>query len=203
MSKKDRSLTAGTLAEESLSKIQNTSIALASTVQQGRRNTVLMPMDPSFVEEDHESLAKQERVNALNTSPLLKSVVTMLDRQGFDSKREGTIERLALEVNPLFYDRYASVFIIKRGLIPDFLLKRLAIQNDLVAAITRTRATQIGSFGRHQIDRFATGFRIQPLPGILERADKEQKKDIQERITRAVKNSLRAVLPNDCHIKKK
>ena len=191
MSKKiDRSLTSGPPSEQPLSKIENTSIYKLDSLSQARRKTTVFMPDQYNDQDAKFDLEKQEKINNLNVSPLLKNVVTMLDRQGFDNRDQETIERLAFETNPNWYSSYASIFIPKRHLIPDFLLKRLGVQNELVAAITRTRATQIGSFGRHQVDRFATGFRIQPLPGVLEKADKKQKEDIQKRITRAVEKLL-------------
>jgi hypothetical protein len=42
------------------------------------------------------------------------------------------------------------------------MLKRIAIQDDLVAAIVNMRAAQIQSFGRPQPDKYSTGFKIVP-----------------------------------------
>ena len=167
----------------SLKKVQDT---LASKPLPVKASKVKISAD--F--EDELRLKKEEKLGLMNATPLMKSVVSLLDQEGFSRDSTATIERLAFEINPHFYSQYSSVFIPKEHLVPDFVLKRIAVQDELVASIVRVRATQIGSFGRHQIDRFATGFRIQPMPGILEKADEKQKKEIQDRITEAVKKLL-------------
>lgn len=93
-----------------------------------------------------------------------------------------TVERLAFETNPSVNNTYAAIFRNKIKLLPDTFLKRIAIQDSLVAAIVNARAAMIQSFGRPQPDRHSTGFKIEPLDGLFEKMDEAQKADFQKRV---------------------
>jgi hypothetical protein len=112
---------------------------------------------------------------------LVKSLVNVLNGG------PNSIERLAFETDPTQNNTYASVYKTKVKLIPDAVLKRIAIQDDLVAAIVNTRAAQIQAFGRPQPDRHSTGFKIIPDEGVLDKMTAEEKKATEERIDKAQK----------------
>jgi hypothetical protein len=107
----------------------------------------------------------------------------------------GEVERLAFESDPTAANKYHSVYKPKQRLIPDKLLKRIAIQDDLVAAIVQARQNQMSAFGRPRPDRFSTGFVIEARQETNERIEKltdpEQKKvqkdELQRRIARVTK----------------
>jgi len=109
-------------------------------------------------------------------SPLVKSVLNLLNGPG------ETIERLAFETDPSQNNLYQSLYRIKLRLLPDEILKRIAIQDDLVATICTARSNQISSFGRPQPDRFSTGFKIEPEPGYMEKLSPEEKSTLQKKI---------------------
>jgi hypothetical protein len=111
---------------------------------------------------------------------LMKSVLNVLNGGRADS-----IERLAFETNPHVNNTYQSLYRRKLRLLPDELLKRIAIQDDLVAAIVNTRSQMLQAFGRPQPDRFSTGFKIEAEPGFAEKLDAQGKKDLQDQIERA------------------
>jgi hypothetical protein len=115
-----------------------------------------------------------------NTSPLVKSVLNVLN-----GGRDDSIERLAFETDPYLSNTYQSLFKRKLRLLPDELLKRIAIQDDLVASIVNTRSMQLAAFGRPQPDRFSTGFVIEAEPGLTEHLDTDAKKRLQDQISRA------------------
>jgi len=112
-------------------------------------------------------------------SPLVKSVMNLLNGPG------DTIERLAFDTDPALNNTYQALYKTKLRLLPDEVLKRIGIQDDLVAAICNARSNQLSSFGRPQPDRFSTGFKIEPEPGLLEKLDDKAKKDLQDRISKA------------------
>ncbi len=93
-----------------------------------------------------------------------------------------SIERLAFETNPSVNNTYAAIYENKVRLLPDTILKRIAIQDSLVAAIVNARSAMIQSFGRPQPDRHSTGFKIEPLDGLFEKMDEAQKSDFQKRV---------------------
>jgi ribosomal 50S subunit-associated protein YjgA (DUF615 family) len=122
---------------------------------------------------------------------LEKAAVRMLNAQG-------DVERLAFESDPTVANKYHSVYKAKTRLIPDKLLKRIAIQDDLVAAIVQARQNQMAAFGRPRPDRFSTGFVIEQRQETIEAlekiADPEEKKrrkeELQERIARVTKRMM-------------
>jgi hypothetical protein len=80
---------------------------------------------------------------------------------------------------------YQSLYRRKLRLLPDEVLKRIALQDDLVAAIVNTRSQMVSAFGRPQPDRFSTGYRIEAEPGLVEKLNSQQKRELQDQIERA------------------
>jgi hypothetical protein len=146
---------------------------LAKTMPTGSRQHQRMVMALE------DNLQKSETIEI----PLTKSAVTTVQ----DLKRGGQIQRLAFEEDPTAQNFYQSLYKPKHTLLPDSVLKQIAIRDDLVAAILLTRSNQVSAFGRELQDRFATGFRIEPRRGIMEDAEEKQKEELQRRITRASK----------------
>jgi hypothetical protein len=107
---------------------------------------------------------------------LSKSLVNILDGGGKN------IERLAFEIDPAANNQYSGLYMAKLRLTPDSILKRVAIQNDLVAAIHQARGSHVGVFGRRRPDRFSFGFVVEPRPGVMDNATPEQQEDLQNRI---------------------
>jgi hypothetical protein len=108
----------------------------------------------------------------------------------------GEAERLAFEADPVASrSQYSSVYKQKTRLLPDKLLKRIAIQDDLVAAIVQARQNQMSAFGRMRPNRFSTGFVIEPRQEALEALEKiedqeekqRRKEELQKRIARVSK----------------
>lgn len=128
-----------------------------------------------------EVLDKQLQKSDEGTPSLSKSMLNLLN--GGD---KGSVERLAFETDPGNRNSYQSVYRAKIRGIPDVLQKRIMIQDDLVATIVRARETHVSSFGRPRPDRFSTGFAIEPLAGIVDRLDPEQKAELDRRIEAAV-----------------
>ena len=108
-----------------------------------------------------------------------KSIINILNGQG-------TIERLAFEADPSQIYQYAGVYKAKMRLIPDTILKRIAIQDSLVANIVRARQNHIASFGRPRPDRFSLGYLIKPNTGLLDKLDEKGKKELQKEIQDAI-----------------
>ncbi len=121
-----------------------------------------------------------------NQSPLVKSVMELLNG-GPDSQ---SVERLAFETDPGKTNVYHSIYRYKLWLLPNEILKRLSIQDDLVASISIARSNQISAFGRPQPSRFDTGYKIEPVPGILDDLNDDDKKKLQEKIADVEKRLL-------------
>jgi len=131
---------------------------------------------------DPHSVAPQllDKSDSNERPTLAKSILNVLNGGNGE-----TIERLAFETNPGQTNTYAALYRNKLRLLPDSILKRIAIQDSLVAAIVNARAAQLQAFGRPQPDRHSTGFCIDPQPGILDRMNEKEKEDFQKRLERA------------------
>jgi hypothetical protein len=130
-------------------------------------------------------LDKVEKMeNDPSESPLIKSMLGALTGQ------EDHIQRLSFERDPTQNNEYAAIYRQKIRLIPDFLLKRVSIQDDLVAAIINARSAQLSAFGRPQPDRFSLGFKVDIKAEIAERADDKQKQELGKRVDKFEKKLL-------------
>lgn len=127
-----------------------------------------------------KDMANNHKELLSKSNPLVKSVLNVLN-----SGRGDSIERLAFETNPAVNNTYQSLYRRKLRLLPNELLKRISIQDDLVAAIVNTRSQMVSAFGRPQPDRFSTGFKIEAEPGLVEKLNDEEKQQLQDQIARA------------------
>lgn len=126
-----------------------------------------------------EEVAAAATISGRVSNSLQKSMTKLLDGP------DGSIERLAFERDPQRIAEFAGIWRPKLQLIPDNLLKRMAIQDDLVAAVVHTRCNHTSQFGRKQQDRHTKGFKFVIDPTLEEKLSKEQKEKLQERIDRA------------------
>jgi hypothetical protein len=158
------------------------------------------PRAPMNAQEEIEMALASQKV--IKRSPLkelsLVKVEPQIDNNKYETKLEKSImkvfnggtdglERLAFERDPSRCNDYAGVYRPKISLIPDSLLKRMAIQDDLVAAIVRVRSNHIEQFGRKQPSRHEKGFRFKVDEDRVKDLTDEQKKLISKRVRRAEK----------------
>lgn len=138
------------------------------------------PLVKAVFDQSGRNPSPKETPAASGPGNLMKSVLNVLN-----GGREDSIERLAFETNPQTNNTYQALYRRKLRLLPDELLKRIAIQDDLIAAIVNTRSQMVSAFGRPQPDRFSTGFKIEAEPGLVEGLNPEGKKALQDQIERA------------------
>jgi hypothetical protein len=134
-------------------------------------------LDPSINEE---TLEKAERGEDISGSPLIKGIMSAINRQEH-------LKRLAFEEDPNLPHRYGGIFFDKVALIPDRVLKRMAIVDDLVANIVTIRSQQISTFGRPLLDKYSSGFRIESDPVEFKEMSSDDKKDLLDRIKKVTK----------------
>ncbi len=146
-------------------------------VEKKKKSTISMDMTNPFPELSKKEMdAYQKKIE--NENPLVKSVLNLLNGPG------QTIERLAFEQDPDQHNQYLSIYKTKIKLLSDDILKRIAIQDDLVASIVQARGSMMSSFGRPQPDRFSTGYKIEPMPGLIDKMSLDEKKALQKRIAK-------------------
>jgi hypothetical protein len=116
---------------------------------------------------------------------LAKSILNVMNGPG-----KASIERLAFEQDPR-QNQYQGLFKQKLRLLPDSILKRIQIQDDLVATIINTRANQISAFGRPRPDRFTIGYVIEPEDeGLYDRLEDSEANELRKAIARAERRFL-------------
>lgn len=149
----------------------------------GRRNKVLFTLG-----KDSPAIAKKEE-SSLKTGVLVKSEADGL--RGLSKSLYEALDENGPGLNRISFDKnpaevaYQVVYQAKPRGIPEWLLKRLAHQDDLVAAIVRTRAHQLRTFGVPRPGRDQCGFEIVPKEGLVDKLDDAAKKKLDERIHRA------------------
>lgn len=145
---------------------------------------------------DHEVGEELRKQAAEPPETLEKAILKKLN--------SGEVERLAFESDPSASNKFHSLWKVKARLIPDKLLKRIAIQDDLVASIVQARVNHMSAFARPRPDRFSTGFVIEPLQSAIEAIEKiddpkekqARKDELQKRIARAQDLFLTCGKPN-------
>ena len=174
------------------SKIKTFDVKDSSIMESFLSNYAKLEKTESLVKTEPSALQKTEAktriavLNDTNEDPpdannLLKSVLDYVQRN--ENER---VHRLAFEVDPTIQNAYQSVYRQKKRLIPDTILKRVAINDELVAAIVQTRCNQMAPFGRPRPDRFSIGYLIEPEPGILAQLTIEEKETLHKRIKVAI-----------------
>ena len=134
-----------------------------------------------WAETPEETAFLKSQVTVRTGSDLTKSILNVLNSP------DQHAERLAFEADPIQVGAYASIFRPKMRLLPDVVLKRIAIQDSLVSNIVRARQNHLSVFGRPRPDRFSNGFIIRPNTGVLETLSEEEKGGLSKKIANAVK----------------
>src|ERR1017187_5846125 len=135
--------------------------------------------EAAFQEQLAKSMVEIRTGKDKDKPTLTKSILNILGNNN-------EIARLAFETDPTQVNNFAGVYHAKLRLVPDSVLKRIAIQDSLVASVVRARQNHLTSFGRPRPDRYSKGFIIKPNTGTLEKLDAEGKKKFADRIDRAI-----------------
>jgi len=168
------------------SSLEQSSLTRAVLEALGSQRVREKPRDTTF----HIDPMTETNLHKAEESPtLMKSVLNAMNKD--------ELVRLAFETDPSQISQYQSLYKNKARLIPDKLLKRITIQDDLIAAIVQARQAQMSAFGRPRPDRFSTGFiiemrqetneRIETLP---EQEKQQKKEEIQQRIAKITKRLM-------------
>lgn len=135
-------------------------------------------LDPSISEEALKSLGKDPESY---DNPLVKSLVSVLDNRT-------KVQRLSFEQDPQQPSKYSGLYYDKWTLLPDNILKRLAIIDSLVGAILRVRAKQVTPFGKPLENRFGYGYRLEPKKsGEFQKLSTEKREELLAKVNRVSK----------------
>lgn len=168
------------LTDTPLTKAVLEALGAGKSAKKEKTRDITFHIDPNMESE----------IKRLEGAPSLEKSV--LNQLGKDE-----LVRLAFEVDPSQVSAYQSLYKGKIRLIPDKLLKRIAIQDDLVAAIIQARQAQMSAFGRPRPDRFSTGFIIEERQETIEQIEslpEDQKKKAKEEIQRRISDITKRLM---------
>lgn len=127
-------------------------------------------------------LTQQDGDSALGPLESLEKSIT----NSIQAIRRGEeITRIAFEQDPALVNARGLWKRKSQWQVPDHVIKRIAITDDLIASIVAVRSNHLSVFGNELQDRFAMGFRIEPNRGVSEDWSPEKKESIQARIKKA------------------
>lgn len=142
-------------------------------MEKDKKNNVLVAAGP--IPEIVQKISGLERAESNNNiSFVLKSA---------ESKAKKPI-RIAFTEDPNSSDQFAGLYKVKRGLIPDSILKQIRIQNHLIASILRSRGNIMALHGHLKRDRFDIGIVVDIKPEYKNVVKPDQYEKIKERIHR-------------------
>lgn len=152
--------------------------ALQNLVDSQRQKTTALAKKEPFTGiklyyADANNTPSKEELEGSTQQRLSKSILKFLNG---NSDNPNTLSRLAFESDPDEKTLVGGLYEMKLRLLPDDILKRIAIQDDLVACIVNVRSNMLAAFGRPQPDPYSTGYKIIPQPGILDNIKDEEKK---------------------------
>lgn len=144
---------------------------------------------------DSTEMSKQDIQDQFNDS-IIKNTSSVMNEDIMKSvikhaagsvKRGKGAPRLAFAEDPTTNDNYAGIYKVKRGLLPDAIIKNIRVQNFLVAAILRARGNALSMMGHVRSDRFDIGIDVNIKPEFKDHIEPEKMVKIQERIDRFLK----------------
>ena len=100
------------------------------------------------------------------------------------------VPRLAFNENPLQKDTYAGIFKFKSNLLPAAIIKKIRVNNLLIAAIVRTRGNQLSMFGHVRNNRFDIGIEVKIKKQFQDSIEPEDLIKIKERMEAFTKKLL-------------
>ena len=130
-----------------------------------------------MTESPEESLMKADYSNNVSQELLSKIIVSA---SGQANKKAPA---LAFTESPNA-SNIEGLTKIKRGLIPDHILKQIRVQDHLVAAILRSRGNLMSLYGHLRKDRFDIGVEVEIKPEFLKILNPEQHEAVVARIKR-------------------
>ena len=143
----------------------------------------------TFADDESTDIQKKQDENnevilrnaGIKTTDLLRQAV------GSATSNSKKIPRIAFEKSSLHKDTYAGIFSLKKDLLPPQVIKRIRVENLLVAAILRTRGNMMSMCGHPRKDRFDLGIEINIKPEYKDHIKPEEMVKIQERIDHTMK----------------
>jgi hypothetical protein len=147
-----------------------------------KKQTIIFDSLQRLQDENNAHILKNS--NSELNQELMKNMIR--HAAGTIKKGKG-VPRLAFTEDPLVTENYAGIYKLKKGLIPDQIIKQIRNQNFLVAGILRARGNALSMMGHARRNRFDIGIDLDIKPEFKEHIEPEQMVKIQERMDRFLK----------------
>lgn len=150
--------------------------------------------------------SEQQQVHAQSQTPMqsLETLEKSVRNTIVGVQNGNEITKLSFDEDPKQPNIWSGIWKRKNNQIPDTVIKRIAIIDELVAQIVQARSCHVSSFGRELQDRFSTGYKFQPVPGAVDDMNDDEKRSFFEEIRKASKLlgncGHRFGLPKDKHL---
>jgi hypothetical protein len=135
---------------------------------------------PQEIQDIYNEALIQKSAAPLTTADLIRSVTGAIQT----GKRP---PRLAFNENPHQRDTYAGVFKFRSALLPSAVIKKIRVQNLLIAAIVRTRGFQMSMFGHVKNNRFDIGIELKIKKQFKDSVQPEELQQIKDRMDQFTK----------------
>jgi hypothetical protein len=135
---------------------------------------------PQEIQDIYNEISIQKSAAPMITSDLIKNAMGSI-------KKGKIVPRLAFEENPIRQSNYAGVYKYKSFLLPSSVIKKIRVQNLLIAAIVRTRGNQMSMFGHVRNNRFDIGIEVKIKKQFKDSIEPEELSKIKERMDSFVK----------------
>jgi hypothetical protein len=130
---------------------------------------------PQAIQDLYNEISIQKSAAPTTTADLIKNAVGSI-------KSGKIVPRLAFEENPTRQSNYAGVYKYKSFLLPSAVIKKIRVQNLLIAAIVRTRGAQLSMFGHVRNNRFDIGIEVKIKKQFKDSIEPEELQKIKERM---------------------
>ncbi len=144
-----------------------------------KKNTPLLALDPS-IQKEVDELIKTE-VNDQNDKKLVKFLVDTVDENKYS--RSQFVSK-GYDYDPNNPRAYEGLYRRRDQLLPYYVVKQLAENDDLLAIILQTRGNQLSQFGHIQTDRHKIGYKLSYRDNKVMALSPEKRKELAERVAK-------------------
>lgn len=147
--------------------------------------TALAPMPESALTPAPKRNVKFSGLTSSDVSlPPLEALEKSISNSIQAIQRGATIHSIGFHEDPIKANHFGQWKRKSSWQIPDQVIKRITMSDDLVAAIVQARSFFLSPFGFELQDRFSLGFRIEPNQNATQDWTPEQKEQLQDRIAK-------------------
>ena len=141
----------------------------------------IFSLDPA-TQKEIEDIIKSHEVESNSDKKLVKYLVDSVDEHKYNRSQNYVAK--GYDYNPNSPKAFQGLYRQRDQLLPYFVIKQLAENDDLLAIILQARGMQLSQFGHIQTDRHQIGFKISFRDKKIMALPHDKRKEINERISK-------------------